>query len=741
MKKFTSLMNSTHLTNPSRRQFIKSAATAAGGLTLGIYLGNVHADEPVEKAVPGDAGSTELKHSTLQPNAFIRIDPDNTITVISKHFEMGQGTHTGLATLVAEEMDADWAQIRTEDAPANAALYKNLAFGIQGTGGSTSMANSFLQMREAGAAARAMLVNAAAAAWKVPAAEIIVKAGALIHPGAGRQATFGDMVAAAQQQAVPTDVVLKTPDQFIYIGKNNLQRVDVLAKSNGTAQYTQDVQLPDMVTALVAHPPRFGASVKSFDDSAAKAVAGVVEVVQIPTGIAVLAKDFWSAKQGRDALQIEWDESAASRLSSTAQMDSYKALAKTPGAAVQQEGDAGAALAGAATVINAGYEFPYLAHAAMEPMNCVIHVTDAGCQIWNGDQMPTLDQGVVAAILGMKPEQVTINTLFAGGSFGRRGNPNSDYVAEAAQIAKASAQHHPIKMVWTREDDTRAGYYRPAFYHELQGGLDADGQLVAWQQRAVGQSIMKGTPLEPMVMPNGIDPSSTEGSAEPYAIPNLTLELHTPDDIKVPVQWWRSVGHTHTGFATECFIDELAATAGKDPLEFRRTLLKDDPRYLQVLNLAAEKAHWGSELPKGRGRGIALVKSFNTYVAEVVEVSVAENGSFTVDKVIVAVDCGIAVNPDVIYAQMGGGVGYALSAALSGKITLKDGKVEQSNFHDYTLLRMPQMPKVEVHIVASAENPSGVGEPAVPPLAPALANALFAATGKRIRQLPIGTQV
>ncbi|MBU0655156.1 MAG: molybdopterin-dependent oxidoreductase, partial [Gammaproteobacteria bacterium] len=363
-----------------------------------------------------------------------------------------------------------------------------------------------------------------------------------------------------------------------------------------------------------------------------------------------------------------------------------------------------------------------------------------GCEIWNGEQFQSIDQPAVAELLGIKPEQVKINALYAGGSFGRRANPHADYVLEAVNIAKVSKQRQPVKLVWTREDDMRAGYYRPCFYHELQGGLDADGNLIAWQQRLVGQSIMRGTAMESMIE-NGIDPTSVEGAGKPYSIPNVLVELHTMEDVGVPVQWWRSVGHTHTGFATECFMDELAHAAGKDPLEFRRALLKDHPRHLNVLNLAAEKAGWGGKLPEGHGRGIAMVESFNTFVAEVADVTVHKDRTFTVDKVVVAVDCGVPVNPDVIYAQMGGGVGFGLSAALGEKITLKDGKVEQGNFDAYPLLRMAEMPEVEVHIVASNEDPTGVGEPGVPPIGPAVANALFAATGKRVYQLPIGRSV
>ena len=726
--------------NQSRRQFFKVAAAVAGSLTLGVYWDATQAEDHAAKvAGPGEAGSTELKHGLFEPNAFIRIDPDNTIHIISKHMEMGQGSHTGLSTLIAEEMDADWAQIRTENAPADASRYGNMAFGnIQGTGGSTSMANSYLQMRQAGAAAKAMLVGAAASLWGVPASEITVQKGVVSH-ASGKTATFGELAGAAQKQAVPATVELKKPEQFVYIGKSDLQRVDIMGKVNGTAQFTQDVQLPNMLTALVAHAPWFGASVKSVDDSATKAVAGVKSVVTLPNAVAVLATDFWSAKKGRDALKITWDDSKAYKGSSADQFAAYQKLAEQAGKETLKEGSAQEALQNAAKTVKAAYSFPYLAHAAMEPMNCVVQLTEQGCELWYGAQLHTIDQMLVGKVLGIDPAQVKINSLYAGGSFGRRGNPASDYILEAVMIAKASPDRVPVKMVWTREDDMRKGYYRPAFYHSLQAGLDQAGNATAWFQRVVGQSIVTGTPMEGM-MQNGFDPMSVEGAGEPYAIPHKAIELHTPTDIPVTVQWWRSVGHTHTAYATECFIDEMAHAAGKDPVEFRRPLLKDSPRHLAVLNLAAEKAGWGTALPKGRGRGIAVVKSFNSYVAEVAEVTVKDDGTFSVDRVVVAVDCGVAVNPDVINAQMTGGVGYALSAALGEKITLKDGQVEQSNFHDYTPLRINQMPVVEVHILASQENPSGVGEPGVPPLAPAVANALFAATGKRHYELPLGNK-
>jgi len=715
-----------------RREFLKASAAAGAGLTLGFYL-------PGGLAQTSGPGRTAggIAAAAFAPNAFVRVGIDNTVTVIVKHLEMGQGTYTGLPTLVAEELDADWAQIRVEGAPADAKLYNNLFWGpTQGTGGSTAMANSYEQLRKAGAVARAMLVAAAAEEWKVPAAAIAVSKGIVAHEASGRQANFGKLAARAALMPVPAEVRLKKAQDFKLIGKH-VPRTDSKPKTNGTAQYTIDVKLPGMLTAVVAHPPLFGGKVKSFDASKAKAVKGVVDVVQIPSGVAVLANDWWAAKQGRDALIVEWDDSGANKLGSAQILAQYQEQAQKPGLVARKEGDAEKALAGAAKTLTAAYQFPYLAHAAMEPLNCVVKLGADACEIWNGEQFQTGDQMAVAGLAGFKPEQVKLHMLYAGGSFGRRANPHSDYPVEAVHIAKAIDGRAPVKLQWTREDDMRAGYYRPLYYHALTAGLDARGELVAWQHRIVGQSIMAGTAFESGMIKDGIDATSVEGASTlPYRIPNMLVDLHTPE-IGVPVQWWRSVGSTHTAFSTETFIDELAVAAGKDPVEFRRAMLAKHPRHLGVLNLAAQKGGWGKPLPKGKGRGIAVHESFNTFVAEVAEVTVKPDGSFKVDRVVCAVDCGVAVNPDVIRAQMEGGIGFGLSAALYGAITLKDGRVEQSNFHDYQVLRINEMPKVEVHIVPSSEKPTGVGEPGVPPIAPAVANAICAAAGKRLRNLPL----
>ena len=736
--------------NSARRKFLITSICSGTGLTLGIYLtGCSKEEETAPRAGPDIDGGRAVARSEFEPNAFVRISPDNTVTVTIKHLEMGQGTYTGLATLVAEELDAAWAQVTVEGAPADAARYNNLAWGpMQGTGGSSAIANSYEQLRHAGAAARAMLVQAAARRWQVPAADITVRDGVLAHAGSGRRATFGELAEAAAREPVPAQVTLKAARDFKFIGQH-VPRQDSVAKTTGRARFTQDVKLPGMLVAVVAHPPRFGARVRSVDDQAARAVPGVREVVRIPEGVAVLAGDYWTAHQGRAALRIEWDEADAWRGSSADLLADYRVLAAQPGTPARRDGDAEGVLAAAARVIEAEFTVPYLAHAAMEPLNCVMRVDAGGCEVWNGEQFQTVDQQTLAELFGLPPERVKLNMLYAGGSFGRRANPHSDYLVETAHIVNAIDARAPVKLVWSREDDMRAGYYRPLYLHRLRAALDAQGKPLAWAHRIVGQSIMTGSPMEAGMVKDGVDASSVEGAANlPYAIPNLAVDLHTTNArVKVPVQWWRSVGSSHTAFSTEVFIDELAAAAGADPVAYRLELLAAHPRHAAVLQLAAERAGWPRPLTPARaggrrGRGVAVHESFHSYVAQVAEVTVARDGSFRLDRVVCAVDCGVAVNPDVIRAQMEGGIGYGLSAALNGAITFKDGVVEQSNFDDYPVLRIGEMPAVvEVHIVPSTEKPTGVGEPGVPPIAPALANALFAATGKRIRALPVGDQL
>ena len=730
-------------TDMGRRRFMQGI----GGLTLGVGLAPVLGRVGRASA----AGASEA----FAPNAFLRIGNDGTVTVIAKHMEMGQGAYTGLATLVAEELDADWKRVRVEGAPANTKLYANLAFGAQGTGGSTAIANSFEQMRKAGATARAMLVSAAAQKWQVSPASITVSEGVVRHAPSGWTATFGELAPLAAQLPVPAEVMLKAPKDFKLIGKQKLPRVDSLAKTNGTAVFTQDIKLPGMLVAMAAHPPRFGAKVKSFNADKAKAIPGVLAVVQFDAtpssmaGVAVLAKNTWVARQGRDALEVQWDEATGYKLGSEQILAQYREALKKPGLMARKDGDVVKGLASPAKLIEAEYSVPFLAHAAMEPMNCLVKLEADGAELWNGEQWQTIDQLNIAKLLGVAPEKVRINQLYAGGSFGRRANPHSDYLLEAVQIASAARKagiNAPVKMVWAREDDMRGGHYRPLYLHQARLALDARGRPQALHVRMAGQSIIEGLGFDAFIK-DGVDQTSVEGMANlPYDIPNLQVELYTPTDVGVPIQWFRSVGSTQNGFVGEGLIDEAAIAAGKDPVAYRRDLLSKHLRHRGVLDLAAKQAGWDQPLKPGaagekRGRGVAVHEAFGTFVAQVAEVTVKADGSYKVDRIVCAVDCGIVINPDVVRAQMEGGIGFGLAAALHGNITLKDGVVEQSNFHDYTVLRMNEMPEVEVHIVASNEKPSGVGEPGVPPVAPSVVNALYQATGKRIRSMPIPDKV
>jgi isoquinoline 1-oxidoreductase beta subunit len=714
-----------------RRAFLKNAGAASvAALSIGFeWTASTRRALAVAGAAAAEAG--------FVPNAFLRIGADDSVTVIAKHVELGQGAYTGIATIVAEELDANWDEIRVESAPADAKRYANLVFGtIQGTGGSSAMANSWMQLREAGAKARAVLVAAAAKEWRLPASELIVDKGVVIHPGTRRRAGFGSLVRTARSLPIPDKVTLKDPRDFKLIGQKVL-RVDVVAKCDGTAQYTLDTVFPGMLVALLRRPPRFGATVKNFDGAAALAVPGVMKVVQVPRGVAVIANSFWAAKRGRDALVVNWDETHAEKRSSAQLMEEYRRLADQPARSARKQGDAAHAIGTAARKISATYEFPYLAHAPMEPLDAVVKLTADSCEIWAGDQFQTIDQANAAQTCGLKPEQVAIHTLFAGGSFGRRANTGSDYIVEAVSIAKAyGADGTPIKLQWTREDDLGGGLYRPMYFHKLEAGLNSQGELIGWRHVIVGQSIMAGGAFAGM-MKDGIDPTSVEGAANlAYQIPNIAVDLSTTQ-VGVPVLWWRVVGSSHTTFAVETFIDEIAHEEGQDPLEFRRKLLGAEPRLKRVLELAAEKAGWSAgPLPRGKGRGIAVAEAFKTFVAQVVEVSVNDSGQVKVDRVVCAVDCGTPINPDVIAAQMEGGIGFGLGAALYGAVTLKDGHVQQSNFNSYRVLRMNEMPKVEVHIVPSTEAPTGVGEPGVAPVGPAFANAIFAATGRRVHVFP-----
>jgi len=711
----------SEILNLSRRDFLRTGLLAGGGLVLGLHLPSRATGQGPDK-----------KGGPFPLNAFVRIGNDDSVTVIVNHSEMGQGPYTSVPMLVAEELDADWAKVRFEAAPV-AAVYNHSVYGIQMTGGSTSTWSEWERVRKAGATARAMLIATAAAEWKVEPATCATEPGHVVHAASGKRVAYGQLAEKAADLKPPENVKLKDPKDYRIIGKPT-KRLDTPEKVNGKAIFGLDVQRPGMLVAVVARPPVFGGKVKSFNPDKAKAVPGVKHVVEIPRGIAVVADGFWPAKKGREALTIEWDDGPLAALDSRTQLDEYAALAKKPGAVARKEGDAAGALAMAAKTFEAVYDLPYLAHATMEPMNCVADVKADRCEVWVGTQFQTGDRDAAAQEAGLKPEQVTLHTTLLGGGFGRRAVPDSHFVREAVQLSKKLGV--PVKVIWTREDDTRGGFYRPRAYHTVRGGLDAAGTIVAWEQHIVVQSFLVGTPFEALIK-EGIDETAVEGGKDiPYSIPNIRVDWHQAPG-GVPTLWWRSVGHTHTAFVGETLIDELAHAAGKDPFEFRRGLLGKHPRHKRVLELVAEKAGWGNALPAGRGRGIAVHESFGSYVAHVAEVSVSDAGKVRVHRVVVAIDCGPVVNPDTIAAQLEGGTVFGLTAALYGEITFEKGRVKQRNFHDYPLLRIDEMPVVEAHIVPSTDKMGGVGEPGVPTIAPAVANAIFAVTGKRLRRLPI----
>jgi len=715
----------------SRRDFLERGLAAGGGLTLAVSLAGCREPAPA-------AGS-----AAFAPDAWIRVGSDDTVTVMVDRSEMGQGVSTALPMLVAEELDADWATVRYEFAPANAAYHNPLSLG-QVTGGSTSVRAAWRPLREAAARARLMLVGAAAAAWGVPPERCSTEAGAVVAPD-GRRVRYGAVAAAAGARAVPQRVTVKRPRDFRLIGRSP-PRLDLAEKVTGRARFGIDAQPEGALTAVLARCPVFGGTLRSFDASAARAVPGVRQVLETDDGVAVVADGFWAAKLGRDALKLEWDEGPLATLDDAGVSARLAELAKQGGKLARKLGQGAAAPV--SRTLDAVYEVPYLAHATMEPMNCTAHVRTDGVELWVPTQFQTGPKllgggtrGVAARLASVPMERVTVHTTHLGGGFGRRAE--TDFVAEAIRIAREVKA--PVKLVWTREDDVRHDQYRPAARHLLRGGLGAAGLPELWSHLVVCPSII--AKFLPRWLPGfatrlagplkgGVDANAIEGAPDlPYAIPNLEVRYQRAD-LGVPVGFWRSVGHSHTAFAVECFLDELAGLAGKDPVEFRRALLAAAPRHLGVLNLAAERAGWGGTLPAGRAQGIALHESFGSYVAQVAEVSVEAN-ALRVHRVVCAVDCGQVVHPDNVAAQMEGGVVFGLTAALKGRVTLERGRVKQSNFHDYPLLTMREMPAIEVHLVESRLEPGGVGEPGTPPIAPAVANAVFALTGQRIRKLPI----
>ena len=696
----------------SRRRFLEVSSAAGAGLLIGIYLPGCRSSEP--SLTPGD-GPGEI-------NAWIRIGTDNTVTLIVAEAEMGQGILTSLPMILAEELEVDWSTVRSEYAPADPDRY-----GVQGTGGSWSIRGSYATMRRAGATAREMLVTAAAESWGVPVAECGAEGGHVLHPASSRRVSYGDVAERAVTVPPPTNPRLKDSTEFQLIG-TPVKRLDSPPKVDGSAGFGLDVRIPNLLVAQVVHPPVFDGEVVGFDAARTLEVPGVRDVVEIPDGVAVIAEDFWSAKRGRDVLQVEWAGGEWADLSSERVTELCREIIDQ-GAEARDDGNAERAFDRSGTRIEAVYEAPYLAHAPMEPMNCTADVRPDRCEIWVGTQGQTSSQRLASRITGLPLDRVQVHNQFLGGGFGRRSR--TDFVADAVHVSKAV--DNPIKVIWTREDDMKAGVYRPVSYNELSGALDDDGWPVAWIHRIASPGIQMQSGSR-----SDYDPTSTEGASNlPYAIPNIRVTCAHPE-LPVPIHWWRSVGHSQNAWIVESFLDELANAGGKDPVALRQRLLAGHPRHQRLLSILAERADWGGPVPEGRARGVAIHRCFGTLVGQVAEVSLDASSSVRVHRVVCAVDCGQAVNPDTIAAQMESGIAFGLSAALWGEITLENGGTVQSNFHDYRVLRMSEMPQVETHVVPSGDAHGGIGETGLPPIAPAVCNAILALTGQPIRRLPIG---
>jgi isoquinoline 1-oxidoreductase beta subunit len=703
----------------TRRVFLQKSAAAGAGLVIGFYLPGKY--EALAALPP--ANPTAI-------NAWVQVAPDDSVLLFIDKSEMGQGASTALTMILAEELDLDWKKIKTEFAPA-APQYFNPVFGMQGTGGSSSVRGSWEPLATAGAAAREMLIATAAKRWGVDPSACHTESSAVVNTASGKRFGYGSLVQGAAKLPVPRTPKLKDAKDYKYIGKPT-KRIDSAIKTNGKAEFGIDVRRPGMLHAVVARCPVFGGKVKSFDAPKAKSVPGVKDVLQVSTGVAVVAVNTWSAMEGRRALAVTWDDGPNAKTSTNAIRKLYHERLQQPGAIARKDGDVDAALGTAPRKIEATYEVPFLAHATMEPMNCAADVRADACDVYAPTQFQTVSQNTTAKITGLKPEQVRVHTTYLGGGFGRRAE--QDFVTEAVELSKA--MNAPVQVTWSREDDMQHDFYRPAACTALTGALDSEGWPVALKCRVVGPSIFSR--FFPGSIKNGLDNSSVEGIVEArYAIPNFFCD-YVLTETGVPVGFWRSVGNSQNSYIMECFIDELAKASGKDPFEFRCKLLANAPRHRAVLELAAEKSGWTTPLPPGRYRGIAVVESFSSFVAEVAEISLDRKaGTVKVHRVVAAVDCGRHVNPETIRAQIEGAIVYGLTAALKGEITISNGAVEQSNFNDYDLLRINEMPQIEVHIVDSKDAPGGIGEPGTPPIAPAVCNAIFSATGKPIRRLPI----
>lgn len=710
-----------------RRSFIKATLVAGGALVFGVHL-------PTRSRAEERFNLPAEPVADFQPNSFIKIAPDGKVTIIVGQAEMGQGVLTSLPMIVADELEVEWKNVVYESGPADKAFI-NPMLGSQITGGSSSVKAFFLPLRKSAASVREMLVMAAANAWNVPVTECKAVDGKVVHAASKRSVAYGELLAAAAKITPPAEPKLKDPKDFKYIGKA-VKRLDTPPKVDGSAVFGIDVKVPEMLSATIVRSPVFGGKVKNVDDTAARAIKGVRKIVPLGYGVGVVADNYWAAKKGRDALRVEWEEGSMATASTESIFRTYaEAADKDKGLEAKKTGDVAASRSSAARTVDAVYYAPYLAHATMEPMNATADVRSDGCEVWSGIQGQLIVQGIVAKALGFTPDKVKVNTTLLGGGFGRR--IGIDYVMDAVMLSKAVGR--PVKVVWTREDDMQNDFYRPATYNKMSAGIDASGKPVFWHHRVVNASIM--APMAPVLFgaafkDDQLDDTSFEGAHNlPYDIPNFQVDW-VRKETGVPIGFWRSVGSSHTAFSTECFLDELAHAAKQDPVAYRLSLLDKHPRHAGVLKLAADKAGWG-KTPKNKFQGIAVHESFGSYVAQVAEVSFGKDGKLHIDRIVCAVDCGQVVNPDTVVAQMEGGIIFGLTAALYGEITIKNGRVDQKNFYDYKMLRMNEMPKIEVHILPSTEKHGGVGEPGTPPIAPAFVNAIFAATGKRIRSLPV----
>jgi isoquinoline 1-oxidoreductase beta subunit len=709
----------------SRRDFVVAIATAGGGLLLGCRVDG-------RRSVPASAESAASAPPAFAPNAFVRIGTDGRVTLVMNQVEMGQGMYTSMPMLIAEELGVGLDQVELEHAPPDDKLYANPLVGFQMTGASSSVRMMFEPLRKAGATARAMLVAAAAQNWSVDPASCRAEKGVVTHVPTGRTLTYGALADKAAKLPVPDKVALKDPKDFRLIG-TPAKRLDTPAKVNGTAPYAIDVRLPGMKIATVAASPVVGGKVAALDDSKAKAIKGVHQIVRLDDAVAVVADHMWAAKQGLAALAIRWDDGANVKVNTSDVVRGLDEASQKPGVVARKQGDAAAALAGAARKVDAVYDVPFLAHATMEPANCTVHVRPDGCEVWTGSQVLSRVQATAAQVTGLPPDKVVVHNHLLGGGFGRR--LEVDIETLAVRIAKQV--EGPVKIVWTREEDIQHDVYRPHYYDRMSAGLDAHGKPVAWSHRLVGPSILAR--WAPPAFQKGIDFDAVDAAINVvYDIPAMQVEYVRHEEPVLKTGFWRGVGPTHNVFVIESFVDELAAAAKQDPLAFRRSLLGKSPRAIAVLDLAAKEAGWGKPLPPGRGRGVSLLYSgWDTYLAEVAEVEVSKAGEVRVHRIVCAVDCGTVVNPDIVKAQIEGGVVFGITGALWGEITLKNGRVEQSNFNNYRMLRMNEAPPIEVHLVRNGEAPGGIGEPGTAVTAPALANAIFAATGKRLRKLPL----